>query len=422
MQILIRSARIIDSSSPHNKAVKDILIQSGKIIQIGKSLKPKGKFKEVNIKNCHVSTGWFDIGAHLCDPGFEHKEDFTSGLKAAQAGGYTGLAVMPNTQPALHSKSEIEYVVNKANQSAVDVYPIGSLTKNCEGADITEMYDMHNAGAIAFSDGLNAIDDAGILLRSLQYVKPFDGLIINQPSDKGLTGEAMINESAISAQLGIKGIPSLAEEIAVARDIELLKYADSRLHLAQLSSKKSVQLVKAAQSKGLQLSCGVSAYHLALTDEEIVNFDSNYKVFPPLRQNTDREALIKGLKAGTIQVICSGHIPQDEESKKMEFEYAEYGVINLQTAFAIANEQLSNILDLDALVEKFTTNPRKILNLPQVSVNKNQVANLTLFDPDLNWTFDKSNNASKSNNSPFLGKQLVGKALGTVNKGILTLN
>jgi dihydroorotase len=420
MNLLLRAARIVAPQSPHHLQKKDLLIQKGVITKIGKNIAVAKGTKVVESKNLCVSPGWVDMAAFLGDPGFEHKEDLQSGAKAAAAGGFTTVCCLPNTKPALHSKSEIEYILKKSAGLIVNIYPIGALTVDCKGKDIAEMHDMNHSGAIAFSDGAGTHVSAGMMLRSLLYVKPFKGLIISFPDEASLSAGGLMNESATSSQLGMKGIPNIAEEIAVQRDIQLCEYTESKLHFAFVSTPESVAQIKKAKSAGLKISCAVAPYSLSLVDDALEDFDSNLKVFPPLRTAKDRDALIKALKDGTIDAVSSLHLPHDTEAKDLEFDLAEFGMMGLETAFAIANSALADKMELDAIVEKFSGNPRKILGIKIPDIKEGINADLTIFDNEAKWQFRKS--YSKSANSPFFGKEFTGMPLGIVNKGQVFLN
>lgn len=422
MDILLKDAKIIYPGASLNGKVQDILIKRGKIEQIGKNLKPEGKTQVITGKALTVSPGWVDMFSFLADPGLEQKEDIGTGIKAAAAGGFTATCCMPNTQPPLDSKSGIEYVINKAMGKAVDVYPIGALSEKCQGSDITEMYDMHQAGAIAFSDGVNSAISSGLTLRSLQYVKPFDGVIITHPNDKSISRNGQIHEGEMSTVLGMTGIPSLSEELTVQRDIELLQYTESRLHFAFVSTAGAVERIKKAKAAGLNVTCSVSPYNLGLTDAELESYDSNYKVMPPLRSKADCNALIKGLKDGTIDTIASCHIPHDTECKNLEFDLADFGMIGFETAYALANTLVGKKLDQETLVQKLAIAPRGILGLELPDFEVGSKANITIFDAEETWTFTKQDIKSRSKNTPFVGREFTGKIKGIVNNGIAMIN
>ena len=415
MKILIKAAKIISKGSEHNNKIRDILIENGKIKNIKANITAKGA-KEIKIKNLHVSPGWMDMQVHFQDPGHEYKEDLNSGMKAAAAGGYTAVALMPSTNPPIHSKSEVEYIINKTQAAAINVYPLGTLSHNHEGKEISEMYDMHLSGAVAFTDDKKPINDAGLLLRALLYAKNFNALIVTHCDDKGISREGKMNEGEVSTRIGLKGIPALAEELMLSRNIEIAAYSEAKIHIPSVSTAKSVELIRQAKKQGIKITAGVNAHHLALNDTALENFDTNYKVNPPLRGKKDIEALKKGLLDGTIDVITSDHRPEDIEGKKVEFDYAKSGMLGIQTAFALSNANKGK-LSLDALIDKISIQPRKILQLPIPEIKEGSDANLTLFDPDLKWVLQEKELFSKSKNTPLIGMQLIGKALGIINKG-----
>ncbi len=422
MNLFIRSARIIDPASKHHLQTKDIVIERGVIAQIGSKLKNEKGYKEVASRNLSVSPGWVDMYAYFADPGYEHKEDIFSGIKAAAAGGFTTVCVMPNTKPALHSKSEVEYVISKSKGAIVDVKPIGAVSRNCEGRDITEIYDMHRAGAIAFSDGILSSVSAGLMLRSLLYVKPFGGLIISHPDEHSIRGSGLVHEGAVSAIMGVPGIPALSEELTVMRDLYLAEYTNSRIHFAYVSSAGSLEHIRRAKARGINVTCSVSPYNLLLQDDVVADFDTNYKTLPALKTKTDVKALLKALADGTIDTIASLHIPQDTESKKVEFDFADFGMIGLETAYAVANTALDKKLDGEKIVERLCFSPAKILNITPGTIAQDAKANLTLFDNSIEWTFKGSDIQSKSKNSPFTGRQFTGKVLGVLNNNQVQLN
>lgn len=415
MNILIKSARIIDSGSSHNGKVADILIENGIITSIASKINPKKSIKVIEASNLHVSTGWLDMQVSFCDPGFEHKEDLSSGIKAAVAGGFTGVAVVSSTNPPIHSKAEVEYIKNKTAGSIVDVYPVGALSYKQEGKDISEMYDMYQSGAVAFSDDKKAIHDAGLLMRALLYSQNFGGVIMTHCDEKSISLEGKMNEGVTSTMLGLKGIPALAEEMMVNRNISLAEYTKAPVHISNISTQKSVALIKQAKANGLKVTASVNAYSIALDETALTGFDSNYKLNPPLRTKADIEALRKGIAEGTIDAITSDHRPQDIESKDVEFDYASNGMIGLESAFGLINSNREKI-KLETIIKALTVNPRKILKLVQPKVAEGQEANLTLFDPEAEWVFEKKSIQSKSANTPFLGTTFKGKVLGVINK------
>lgn len=421
MNVLIRSAQIIDPNSRHNGKKRDILIEGGIIKSIKLNIKADKTTRVIEQENICVSPGWFDMQANYCDPGNEHMEDLHSGSKAAAAGGFTGVALMPSTHPPIASKADIEYIKNKTTNYIVDIFPVGSLSENMEGKNISEMYDMHSAGAVAFSDDKTLSGNSGLLLKALLYTKAFDGKVMTWCYDKSISPDGVMNEGASSASLGLKGMPALAEEIIVSRNIFLAEYTKSPIHISSISTAKSVDLVREAKRLKLKITASVNAYNLALNDELLNDFDSNYKVNPPLRTDADIEALRKGISDGTIDVIVSDHTPQDVESKKVEFDNAAFGMIGQETAFGLINTNRGRI-KLNRIIECIAINPRKILGLEQVSINEGEKANVTIFNPASEWTVTEKHIQSKSRNTPLIGSKLTGFVVGIYNKKSLRLN
>lgn len=414
MKILIQSAKIISPGSPHHLKKRNVLIANGKIAEVGE--KKYSSDKEIDAEGMLLSIGWFDLGAFVGDPGLEHKEDIASLVRAAAAGGFTEVAVLPNTHPAVQTKNEIAYLTQGNANRLVQIHALANVTKNGKGEELTEMIDLHEAGAIAFTDGLKSVWHTDIFLKSLQYLQKFDGLLIDHPEDNWLNLFGQMHEGEVSTSLGLKGMPRLAEEVAVRKNLELLGYAGGRLHFSKVSTAKTIEMVRAAKKKGLNITCDITSYQPLMEDNLLVDFDTNYKLNPPLREKSDNEALIKGLNDGTIDVLTSGHLPQDEESKMVEFDMAEFGITNLQT-FASQLVSLSKSVDMEDLIAKVTVAPRQILKMEVPIIEEDSKANLTLFDPSAEWTFDASQNFSKSKNSPWLGQTLKGKAVAVFNNG-----
>lgn len=420
MKLLIRKTTVVDPASPYHGKIVDIYVEQDKITGIGPNLKLKAD-REIDAPGCFVSPGWIDVGVQVMDPGFEQRENLQSAAQAAAIGGFTGIAVFPNTQPVVQGKAEIAYLKNQTKGGLVDFLPIGAISEHCAGKQITEMIDMTTAGAVAFSDGQHAIQDSGLMLRALQYARSFDGLIINRPHEAGLSIEGQMHEGVVSASLGLRGIPNLAEDLMVQRDIYLTDYAASRLHIFGLSSAHSVELVRQAKARGMRISASVPALNLAFDDRALNGFDSNFKVLPPLRGRADQEALKVGLKDGTIDFIVSNHIPLESEVKMLEFPYAEFGAIGLETTFGLVRKALEGILTIEELIIKLASNPRKILGMEQICIREGGQANLTLFQPDTTWVVRDTDLRSKSRNNPLLGTELKGKVLAVVNHGYTNL-
>jgi len=413
MKILLQAPEILDPSSPFHKKEKNVLIHNGRIAAIGD--RNFTADKTIKAEGMKLSIGWFDLGTFIGDPGLEYKEDLESGTRAAAAGGFTEIAMLPNTVPCVQSKNEISYLVRGNESRLVQVHPLASVTLNNKGEELTEMIDLHAAGAVAFTDGLKPIWHTDIFLKSLQYIQKFNGVLIDHPEDYWLNLFGQMHEGVNSTRLGLKGMPRIAEEIVIGKNLELLQYAGGRLHFARVSTPKSLELIRAAKKK-FQVSCDVTVFQPLLEDSMLSTFDTSYKVNPPLREQADNESIIKGLKDGTIDVLCSGHMPQDEESKNLEFDRAEFGIINLQTFCALLT-MLSKQIDWHVLIEKVTAGPRQVLQLAMPRIAEDTPANLTLIDPNHKWMLDDKTNFSKSKNSPWYGKEITGKAIAVFNNG-----
>ncbi|WP_256012099.1 dihydroorotase [Desertivirga xinjiangensis] len=418
--ILFRSATILHPQSEYNGKKADVLIKNGIITEISGTINAADEdLVLIDAEGKYLSPGFFDLNANFGEPGFETREDLISGVAAAAAGGYTGVAVQPSTYPPVHSKSEVSYIVNRTKDSLVKVLPVGCISKNREGIDLAELYDMRLAGAVAFSDGTKPVTDSGLMSRALLYARGFDGLIFSYPEDKSIAGAGKMNEGQVSTYLGMKGIPSLAEEVHISRDLYLAEYNESPIHFSTISAAGSVSLIREAKKKGLKVTCDVAAHHLVLTEEKLEDFDSNYKVKPPLRTRADQEALIAGLRDGTIDAIVSQHTPHEIEFKEVEFEIASFGIIGLQTVLPLA---IAAGLSAEEIVEKLAIRPRNILNLPVPAFEEGEPADFVLFDTEQEWVFSPDNNRSKASNSPFMGAVLKGKVLITGNNNQLFNN
>ncbi len=419
MKIFIKSALIVDPKSAHHLKKRDILVKDGIIASIGAELKQEGQV--IESKSLRVSPGWFDMRANFCDPGYEYKEDIISGCLVAAAGGFTGVGILPNTKPVIQSKNEISYVFKKAQNCITEVYPYGAVTHDTCGEELTEILDQFNAGVLAVTDGERPIWNTDILYKTLQYLRKNNGLLINKPEDKWLNMLGLMHEGKVNARLGLKGMPRIAEEVMIERDIRILEYAGGRLHLSNISTADSVKLIRQARRKGLDLTCDTAFYQLAFDDTALMDFDTNLKVDPPVREKSDIRALVSGLKDGTIDAVVSSHTPQDTEGKRLEYDLAEYGMTGLQTVYPVLNNALGNKND-ELIVRLLSENPRNILGLPVPVIKEGEKACMTLFDNSAEWVFDQKNNKSKSQNSPFLNKTLTGSVIGILNKGKSFIN
>jgi dihydroorotase len=417
MELLLRQVTIIDPSSPLHQQTTDILIDKGIIKETGQIDSSTAQI--IDIKGVHASPGWLDVFANFCDPGFEYKETLETGSNAAAAGGYTDVMILPNTAPVVHNKGSVEYIVQRSKDFAVSIHPIAAITKNAEGKELSEMYDMHASGAVAFSDGTCPIQSSGLLVKGLQYLKAIDKVVIQLPDDKSISPSGLMNEGIVSTQLGLPGKAAISEEVMIARDIELVKYTNSKIHFTGVSTAKSVELIRRAKSEGIPVTCSVTPYHLCFTDEDLAGYDTHLKVNPPLRTKEDQDALKQGLLDGTIDCFATHHLPQDIDHKIVEFEYAHFGMVGLETGFAVIRTCFPQ-LGIEKTIELLSTKPRSIFDLRIDSVNKNSRACLTLFLPEEKWTVKELQ--SKSKNSPFIGKELTGKPVGIINKDKVFLN
>lgn len=420
MDILLKQCTVYDSSSPFHLKKADLLIRDGVIQSIDSQLQSKAD-KLIELEGLCVSAGWVDVFSQFADPGFEYRETLETGADSAIAGGYTDVFVVPNTAPTLHSKTSIEYVCQKSKSLPITVHPIGAVTKNIEGKELAEMYDMTASGAVAFSDGWRPLQSAGVWLKALQYLKAAGKILIQIPDEHSINPHGLMNEGILSTQLGLPGVPVMAEEMMVSRGIELARYSKGQLHFTGISCAGAVALIKKAKDEGLAVTCSVTPYHLFFTEDDLQDYDTNLKLTPPLRSAEDRDALRTAVLEGTIDCIASHHLPHHTDHKIVEFETAQPGMIGLQTAFGAVRSSLSE-LDPERLVALFAENPRKIFGLPQIAIKEGTAASLTIFSMEKQWVPDKNTNKSRSQNSAFFGKTLRGKALGIINKGHVILH
>ena len=417
MNVLIKSATIVDPKSDFHNQTLDILIEKGSIAKIAKDIANPKNIKEINLENLHVSQGWFDSSVCFGEPGFEERETIEIGLKTAAHSGFTAVAVNANTNPVINTNADISFLKGKANGNAVKLYPIGALTKSSQGEDLAELYDMKNAGAVAFYDYQKPISNPNLMKLALLYVSNFDGLVMSFPQESKISGLGVMNENRTSTSLGLKGNPALAEELQISRDLFLLEYTGGKLHIPTLSTAKSVDLIRKAKQNKLNVSCSVAIHNLLFTDEDLSTFNTNFKVLPPLRSQSDIDALIEGLKDGTIDMVTSDHNPMDIEHKKVEFDFAKYGTIGLETAFGA----LQNCLTIKKTIELLTKGKERF-GINYTTINVGNKADLTLFNPNVSYKFTKEQILSTSKNSIFENFQLKGKAYGIIANDQVIIN
>lgn len=410
MNILLKSAKIV---APNNKELhlkkRDIFIKNGVIEDIAANLDVQGKTKVIQYKNLHVSLGWFDSCVSFGEPGYEERETIENGLYTAAMSGFTDIVLNPNTNPLPDSSSDIVFLKNASKNAATTLHALGTLTVKSEGESLAELYDMKTAGAVGFYDYKLPLRNSNLLKIALQYAHNFNGLVHSFPMDLQIAGKGIVNEGEVSTKLGLKGIPNLAEELNIVRDLFILEYSGGKLHIPTISTANSVKLIAEAKKKGLDVSCSVAVHNLCFTDDTLTEFDSHFKLMPPLRTQLDRKALIKGLKDGTIDFVTTDHRPMDIEHKRVEFDNASDGTIGLESAFGMLNQ----IFDLDTTISLLTKGRERYgIETPVLKVGEN--AALTLFDPDQEYTFEEEDILSNSKNSCFVGSKLKGKVYGIV--------
>ncbi|GIM52536.1 dihydroorotase [Capnocytophaga cynodegmi] len=415
MNILIKSAQILDKRSTFHKSTKDILISNGIIVKISEAISTENVDKV--IENVYVSQGWADSSVCFGEPGFEERETLENGMKTAEKSGFTHVFVNPLTNPVTDTKASVLYIKNQTKDFAATAHPIGALTEQSKGEALAELFDMKSGGAVAFGDYKKAIANNNLLKIALQYVQNFGGIVISFPNDSKIMGKGVVNEHISATKLGLKGIPALAEELCVTRDLAVLEYTGGKLHIPTISTAKSVQLIREAKNKGLDVTCSVAIHNIHFTDEVLEGFDTNFKVLPPLRDKENVETLRKALKDGTIDFVTSDHNPLDIELKFKEFDYASFGTIGLENAFGIVNQYV----DLETAIELLTS-ARYRFGIKTEPISENIQADLTLFTPEGNYIFEKENILSTSKNSAFLGETLKGKVIGIIANNQFVIN
>ncbi|NRD22453.1 dihydroorotase [Winogradskyella litoriviva] len=409
MNALIKSATIVDSKSDFHNETVDILIEKGRISKISKRITNPNNYKEIKLDNLHVSQGWFDSSVSFGEPGYEEREIISNGLKTAANSGFTAVALNANSNPVIDSYADITFVKSKAQDNAVSLYPIGALTRGSQSEDLAELFDMTNAGAVAFYDYQKPICNPNLMKIALQYASNFNGLVCSFPQESKISGLGVANENINSTKLGLKGNPALAEELQVARDLFILEYTEGKLHIPTISTAKSVDLIRTAKNKKLDVTCSVAIHNLIFTDDSLQEFDTNFKVLPPLRTLNDCEALIEGLKDGTIDMVTTDHNPIDIEDKKVEFDFAKYGTIGLESAFGAMQHIFTTKKTISIL-----TQGKSRFGVSESTINEGELADLALFNPDKNYEFSLKHITSRSKNSMFIGEQLKGETYGII--------
>lgn len=414
MKFLIQQAKVTDPLSPLEGKKQDILIESGMIRDIQTTIQASAD-RVISGQDLHISPGWVDIFVEFGDPGYEFRETLETGAAAAAAGGFTDVLVVPNTKPVIDNKTQVSYIKAKSATLPVNIHPIGAVSRGAEGKELAEMYDMRDAGAMAFSDGLHPVQSSGVLLKALQYVKAFNGIVIQIPDDRSVGPNGLVHEGIVSTRLGLPGKPMMAEELLVARDIKLTRYAESRLHITGVTSPRSVEYIRRAKDAGLQITCSVTPYHLFFTDEDLMKgYDTNLKVYPHLRPEKERNLLREAIADGTIDCVTSHHRPHEKDSKVLEFEYAKYGMTGLETCYSALKLAMPEIPEA-RWVELLSTNPRKIFGLPAAGIQKDARAHVTIWDAAAHITVNDTFFRSRSRNSAYTGMNLPGRVLGVIN-------
>lgn len=421
MHLVLKGGRIIDPVSGRDE-VMDLQIVDGRITKMGVNIVAPAGSQVVDMKGKVVAPGFIDMHVHLREPGFEHKETILTGCTSAATGGFTAVCCMPNTNPAIDDESVVEFIQAKAKialNGLVDVYPIAAVTNGRKGEHLAPLAELASAGAVAFTDDGDPVHDAEIMRRALEYAQMFNKPIIQHAQDVPMTKGGVMNEGLTATELGLPGMPSIAEDVMVSRDISLAQYTGGQYHLAHMSTAGAAGLIRQAKAAGLKVTCEVTPHHFTLTDDVVRSYDTNTKMNPPLRTKEDVEAMKEALRDGTIDVIATDHAPHSFDEKQVEFQAAPFGIVGLETAIglAITGLVMTRLLSLSQLIEKFSVNPRRILHLPEIMIAEGEIANLTLIDPALQWIVDPAQFKSKSKNSPFGGYRLTGKSVGVINNG-----
>lgn len=417
-KLLLKGGEIIDPKNNVQEKL-DVVVENGKIAGLGNVETEKFDGEVLDSTGFIISPGWLDMHVHLREPGYEGKETIATGSLAAANGGFTGVCCMPNTSPTIDNQEIIQYIKDRSKGSLVDVYPVAAITKNREGKELSEILELVEQGAVAISDDGSPVMSAELMRRALEYSKMMDVPVIGHEEDTSMTAGGDMNEGFVSTCLGLHGMPPVAEEIMIARDLMLAEYTGARFHVAHISTAKSVELVRQAKSKGIIVTAEATPHHFVLNEESLRSFDTNLKMNPPLRTEDDRDAICKGLTDNTIDAVASDHAPHSSEEKEAEFVYAPFGITGLETALGLAITHLvdKNLLKMNKLVEKFALKPYEILNLNAPLLKKNEPANLTIFNPNIEWEVSASKFLSKSSNSPFIGWKLKGKPVAVINNG-----
>ena len=408
MSLLLNSVTVSDTSSKYFNSKVNILIDSkGYVKKISKNKISDKVKKVVDLEGLFISESWFDFNANFCDPGYEYKENLKSGVHVAINSGFLDVLITPNTNPIIQTKADVSYIQERSLNNFCKIHPSAAISKNFNGKDLNDIIDLHNSGVKAFTNSYSCKESSEMIMNSLLYLNQIDTLLITKPKDRTFS-DGVVNNGYYSNTVGLKGIPRISESIAVERDLSILEYVGGKIHFSGISTKESVSIIRDAKTKKLNVTCDVPIHNLILDDSNVVSFDPNYKVDPPLRTKDDIDALIDGIIDGTIDIIASHHEPQDIDTKKCEFEKANFGVISLQTFFSNI-VQLSRKIPLENLIKTFSTNPKKILGVENYSVVEGSKASFTVFDPEGSWDFNENSNLSKSINSPWLNWSLKGK-------------